>query len=84
MFYTSGGARRIHQEHTCVRAIDPLPSWHAWASLAQAALMPGPDIPPEQLLLVRDLAGNLARRLSPPIGVTPRQAAVLPAVSRCR
>jgi len=45
--------------------------------LAQAALLPGPAIQPEQLLLVRDLAGNLARRVDPPPGVIPRQAAVL-------
>jgi 8-oxo-dGTP pyrophosphatase MutT (NUDIX family) len=60
-----------------VRAIDTLPPWHSWAKLAQAALAPGPAIVPEQLLLVRDLAGNLARRLDPPEGVVPRQAAVL-------
>jgi len=52
-------------------------SWHGWARLARAALAPGPDILPEQLLLVRDLAGNLARRIDPPADVVPRQAAVL-------
>lgn len=60
-----------------MRAIDRFPPWHSWARLAQAALAPGPAIVPEQLLLVRDLAGNLARRLDPPEGVVPRQAAVL-------
>jgi 8-oxo-dGTP pyrophosphatase MutT (NUDIX family) len=60
-----------------VRAIDTLPPWHAWARLAQAALAPGPAILPDQLLLVRDLAGNIARHLDPPQGVIPRQAAVL-------
>lgn len=60
-----------------MRAIDTLPPWHSWARLAQAALLPGPAILPEQLLLVRDRAGNLARRFDPPTGVIPRLAAVL-------
>jgi 8-oxo-dGTP pyrophosphatase MutT (NUDIX family) len=77
MFYSSGGARRIHQEHTCVRAIDTLPPWHSWVRLARAALAPGLAVPPEQLLLVRDLAGNLVRRFDPPAGVIPRLGAVL-------
>jgi len=77
MFYTSGGARRIHQEHRLRAAINPLPPWDSWARLARAALLPGPAVIPEQLLLVRDLAGNLARRFDPPAGVIPRQAAVL-------
>jgi 8-oxo-dGTP pyrophosphatase MutT (NUDIX family) len=77
MFYSSGGARRFHQEHSCVRAINTLPPWDSWARLARAALAPGPSVPPEQLLLVRDLAGNLARRFDPPAGVIPRLAAVL-------
>jgi 8-oxo-dGTP pyrophosphatase MutT (NUDIX family) len=77
MFYSSGGARRTHQEQTSVRAIDPLPPWRSWASLARAALGPGPVVQPEQLLLVRDLAGYLARRVDPPDGVIPREAAVL-------
>jgi 8-oxo-dGTP pyrophosphatase MutT (NUDIX family) len=77
MFYSSGGARRFHQEHTCVRAMNTLPPWDSWARLARAALAPGPSVPPEQLLLVRDLAGNLARRFDPPAGVIPRLAAVL-------
>ena len=60
-----------------MRAINPLPPWDVWARLAQAALVPGMAILPQQLLLVRDLAGNLARQLEPPAGVIPRQAAVL-------
>jgi 8-oxo-dGTP pyrophosphatase MutT (NUDIX family) len=60
-----------------VRATNPLSPWDLWARLVQAALLPGPAILPEQLLLVRDLAGNLARQLEPPTGVIPRQAAVL-------
>jgi 8-oxo-dGTP pyrophosphatase MutT (NUDIX family) len=61
----------------CVRAINTLPPWDSWARLARAALVPGPAVLPEQLLLVRDLAGNLFRRFDPPVGVIPRQAAVL-------
>jgi 8-oxo-dGTP pyrophosphatase MutT (NUDIX family) len=53
------------------------PPWDSWARLAHAALVPGPEVPLEQLLLVRDLAGRLARRFEPPEGVTPRMAAVL-------
>ena len=60
-----------------MRAINTLPAWDSWARLAQAALVPGPSVRPEQLLLVRDLAGNPARRFEPPAGVIPRQAAVL-------
>ncbi|MDQ2996118.1 MAG: CoA pyrophosphatase [Chloroflexota bacterium] len=60
-----------------MRATNPLPPWDVWVRLAQAALVPGTAILPEQLLLVRDLAGNLARQLDPPAGVIPRQAAVL-------
>ena len=60
-----------------MRAINTLPPWDSWARLARAALAPGPSVPPEQLLLVRDLAGNLARRFDPPAGVIPRLAAVL-------
>jgi len=60
-----------------VRAINTLPAWDSWARLAQAALVPGLSVRPEHLLLVRDLAGNLARRFEPPAGVIPRQAAVL-------
>ena len=60
-----------------MRQINTIPPWDVWARLARAALVPGPAIRPEQLLLVRDLAGNLARRSDPPAGVIPRQAAVL-------
>lgn len=51
--------------------------WTDWMRLAQAALQPGPAIPLEQLLLVRDLAGRFVRRFDPPEGVTPRLGAVL-------
>lgn len=51
--------------------------WQGWAALVHAALLPGPDIPPEQLLLVQDLAGNNIRPLAPPEGVDPRRGAVL-------
>ena len=52
-------------------------SWKAWAVLVRAALKPGPAIPPEQLLLVRDLEGRFVRRMEPPEGVTERPGAVL-------
>ncbi|HEX9371649.1 MAG TPA: CoA pyrophosphatase [Roseiflexaceae bacterium] len=56
---------------------DSPPPWQPWARLAQAALEPGPPIPLDLLLLVRDLAGQFARRLDPPEGVQPRPGAVL-------
>ena len=77
MFYSSGGARRIDVEPRLRGVINTIPPCDSWARLARAALVPGPAIPPEQLLLVRDLAGNLARRVDPPVGVMPRPAAVL-------
>ena len=52
-------------------------SWESWATLVQAALGPGPAVPLEQLLLVRDLEGRFARRIDPPEGVVPRLGAVL-------
>ncbi len=52
-------------------------SWEQWSALVRTALEPGPAIPIEQLLLVRDLAGQFVRRLDPPEGVTARPAAVL-------
>ncbi|HEU5097606.1 MAG TPA: NUDIX domain-containing protein, partial [Roseiflexaceae bacterium] len=60
-----------------MRAFDESSAWGAWAKLARAALEPGPAIPPEQLLLVRDLAGRFLRGFDPPAGVVPRLGAVL-------
>jgi 8-oxo-dGTP pyrophosphatase MutT (NUDIX family) len=57
--------------------VDLPTSWEAWAALARAATQPGPAIPPEQLLLVRDLEGRFVRRMEPPEGVTARPGAVL-------
>jgi 8-oxo-dGTP pyrophosphatase MutT (NUDIX family) len=54
-----------------------LSSWEPWATLVRAALAPGPAVPLEQLLLVRDLEGRFARRMDPPEGVAPRLGAVL-------
>jgi 8-oxo-dGTP pyrophosphatase MutT (NUDIX family) len=51
--------------------------WEPWARLARAALAPGPPVPLDDLLLVRDLDGRFARRFDPPAGVTPRPGAVL-------
>ena len=77
MFYVAAALVACDQEHTHVRAIDPSPGWGAWARLARAALAPGPAIPLEQLLLVRDLAGRFMRGFDPPAGVVPRMGAVL-------
>lgn len=52
-------------------------SWEQWAALVHTALEPGPAIPIDQLLLVRDLAGHFVRRFDPPEGVIARPAAVL-------
>lgn len=58
-------------------AIDKLPPWDSWARLARAALAPGPAVPLDQLLLVRDLAGRFTRGFDPPADVIPRLGAVL-------
>jgi 8-oxo-dGTP pyrophosphatase MutT (NUDIX family) len=68
---------RAVEERKRVPIIDNPASWDTWAGLARGALAPGPQIPPEQLLLVRDLAGRFARRFDPPEGVVPRMGAVL-------
>jgi 8-oxo-dGTP pyrophosphatase MutT (NUDIX family) len=52
-------------------------SWEQWAALVRAALAPGPAIPTDQLLLVRDLAGSLVRQSEPPEGIVARPGAVL-------
>lgn len=51
--------------------------WEQWAALVRTALEPGPAIPLDQLLLVRDLEDRFVRRLEPPDGVIPRPGAVL-------
>jgi 8-oxo-dGTP pyrophosphatase MutT (NUDIX family) len=48
-----------------------------WAALVRAALEPGPEVPAEELLLVRDLEGRFVRRMEPPEGISPRPGAVL-------
>lgn len=53
------------------------PTWSRWLPQVQAALLPGPPIPHDELLLVRDLAGGLVRRFEPPPGLAPRLGAVL-------
>jgi 8-oxo-dGTP pyrophosphatase MutT (NUDIX family) len=55
----------------------PVAGWERWAQLTQLALSPGPTVPADQLLLVRDLAGRTARPLEPPPGIRPRAGAVL-------
>jgi 8-oxo-dGTP pyrophosphatase MutT (NUDIX family) len=49
----------------------------SWAQLVQAALQPGLTVPLDQLLLVRDRAGQFVRRFEPPEGAVPRLGAVL-------
>lgn len=51
--------------------------WQRWVERTRRALVPGPAVPLDELLLVRDLAGRAARQLDPPHGVTPRAGAVL-------
>lgn len=53
------------------------PAWNQWLPSVQAALQPGPPIPHDELLLVRDRAGRLVRRFDPPPGLAPRLGAVL-------
>jgi 8-oxo-dGTP pyrophosphatase MutT (NUDIX family) len=65
------------EERGRVRGIENSSPWEPWAGLARSALAPGPAIPLEQLLLVRDLEGRFARGFEPPDGVTPRLGAVL-------
>lgn len=51
--------------------------WGRWAALTQRALRTGPPVEPDQLLLLRDLAGTIVRPLEPPEGALPRPGAVL-------
>jgi 8-oxo-dGTP pyrophosphatase MutT (NUDIX family) len=60
-----------------VRVTETLRPWEQWATLARAALEPGPPVPLDELLLVRDREGRLARRLDQPAGAVPRLGAVL-------
>lgn len=52
-------------------------TWRSWSELARAALAPELAIPPEHLLLVRDLQGRPMRPLTPPGGSNVRHGAVL-------
>lgn len=51
--------------------------WLTWTTIVRAALLPGPPIPHEQLLLVTDMEGRHLRRHEPPTGVVSRKGAVL-------
>src|SRR5262245_7335845 len=75
MFYSAANAcgGRIAR----VRGSDLPTSWEEWAALVRAALAPGPAVPLDQLLLVRDLEGRFVRRLEPPDGIAARAGAVL-------
>lgn len=50
---------------------------HHWTALTHAALRQPSPIPPEELLLVRDLEGRAFRPSGPPDGVAARPGAVL-------
>jgi 8-oxo-dGTP pyrophosphatase MutT (NUDIX family) len=65
------------QQRERLRVTEPVRSWEQWSALARSALQPGPPIPFDDLLLVRDLEGRYARRFDPPDGVVPRLGAVL-------
>jgi len=52
-------------------------AWEQWAGLVRVALEPGPRVPLEQLLMVRDLEGRFVRSMEPPEGVAARPGAVL-------
>lgn len=52
-------------------------AWFQWVPPIQAALQPGAPVSHEELLLVRDRAGELVRRFEPPPGHKPRMGAVL-------
>lgn len=59
------------------RVSNDLHSWEPWAARVRAALEPGPPVSFDELLLVRDPEGRLARRFEPPAGMVPRLGAVL-------
>ncbi|MBS1968007.1 MAG: CoA pyrophosphatase [Chloroflexi bacterium SZAS-1] len=75
MFYIGAGVR-LQQEGNGVPVSAPSNLAH-WRSLIYAAVQPGPPVPQEDLLLVRDDTGRLARRFEPPPGTVPRPGAVL-------
>lgn len=56
---------------------NPAPAWSRWLPQVRAALEPGPPVSHDELLLVRDLEGQLVRRFDPPPGLAPRLGAVL-------
>src|SRR5258707_8384121 len=76
MFYSAVAGLRAGRTARVLEADLPT-SWEQWAALVRTALEPGPAIPLDQLLLVRDLEDRFARRLDPPDGVIPRPGAVL-------
>jgi 8-oxo-dGTP pyrophosphatase MutT (NUDIX family) len=51
--------------------------WQAQAARVRRAMAAGGTVTFEELLLVRDVEGRLARQLEPPAGAVPRPAAVL-------
>ena len=61
----------------CVLETSAGGEWERWAAMVRDALAPGPEVSVEELLLVRDLEGNILRTLEPPPGASPRAGAVL-------
>jgi 8-oxo-dGTP pyrophosphatase MutT (NUDIX family) len=51
--------------------------WEHWATRMRRALLPGPPVTTDQLLLVRDMSGRILRPLEPPPGAEPRPGAVM-------
>lgn len=76
MFYSATASRYAGRSAHVLEAGLPT-SWEQWAELVHSALEPGPAIPIEQLLVVRDLEGRFIRGFDPPEGVIARPGAVL-------
>jgi 8-oxo-dGTP pyrophosphatase MutT (NUDIX family) len=69
--------RGVAEEHTRVRVTESSQLWESWANRARTAVESGAPVPYDELLLVRDLEGHMARQFEPPAGVMPRLGAVL-------
>jgi 8-oxo-dGTP pyrophosphatase MutT (NUDIX family) len=77
MFYRGHRRRPLCGEGQFVLANGMPQDWQGWAAVVGRALLSGPALPPDELLLVRDLQGRVLRPLAPPPGTTPRAGAVL-------
>lgn len=52
-------------------------SWQIYAERVRQALADPTPTPLESLLLMRDLEGRMVRQMTPPVAITPREAAAL-------